>query len=224
MYFYLLGVSLIFPIWALLFIFKKTGRKDMLFVGFLFGIAAVLIEQFYAKFDYWHPLYVLPNIPLEDFFYGFFIGGISSEISEFIFHWQFKKYRCYRNHRYYIQNFIIFSLITIFLFIILVSILDLNSIFAHIIPPIIIGFIQISFMPKFTKIAISSAVIMVILTFSVFQILLLYEHNLFIKYWYLGNLSEIFIFKIPIEELLFAFGLGFASATIYEFIFGYDIK
>jgi len=62
-----------------------------------------------------------------------------------------------------------------------------------------------------------------ILTALMFWVLLIIEPELFIKYWYINNLSGIFILGIPIEELLFGFSVGFGFANIYEFTFGYSV-
>jgi hypothetical protein len=39
-------------------------------------------------------------------------------------------------------------------------------------------------------------------------------------WWKLSNLSGVFIFGIPGEELLWAFGLGMVAGPLYEFFMG----
>lgn len=40
------------------------------------------------------------------------------------------------------------------------------------------------------------------------------------KWWLLDNLSRVFVLGIPVEELLWAFGLGAVAGPFYEFFMG----
>ncbi|NCC70396.1 hypothetical protein EOM09_02335 [bacterium] len=218
-YFYFIGTTVFLPIWILLFL-KKESRKDMLLTGLFMGLGAVIIEHLYAKIDYWTPIFIFSKFPFEDFYYGFIFGGIGSELHEIILRKKNSLKKLYPTHK---KTIIFLFLICFFSFIFFVNILKLNSIIAHIFAPILIGvFIGILRKDLFID-QIYNGIFIMILTTLMFWILLIIEPQLFIKYWYIDNLSGIFILKIPIEEYLFAFAVGFGLGNIYEFTFGYSV-
>ena len=132
-YTYLLGVLILSIIWCVIFFAKRINRNEMLFAGVVFGIAGIIISTQYALHDYWHPTYLLSGIPIEDFLYGFLFGGICTQIYFLFF--EIKK-RTTKNHHY------VFAFVSFFIamlsFAILTGILKLNSIVAHIAPPLLI--------------------------------------------------------------------------------------
>ena len=181
-----------------------------------FGVAAYMIE-FYALVDYWNPNYLIKGIYLEDFLYGFFFGGLASIMLNFLF--GYKSYK--HGHHHYMIGFS-FIVITYITFHVVVHILKLNSIVAHIIPPMIVGIISICKFKNYLLESILSGIALLMFTFCMFKILLIFNHSLFIQYWNLIDLSNIFIFSIPLEEYLFAFALGFGAPTFYELVMGYE--
>ncbi len=217
-YFYFIGITVFVPIWVILFS-KKERRKDMLFIGILMGIGAVVIEHLYAKLDYWSPVFIFPKFPFEDFYYGFIFGGISAEFYELIFKVRDSKRRRYPTHKSLI---IISALITGFSFLVLVTLVGMNSIVAHVIPPLVIGLVVVTMRREFLVFSVFNGVAIAIITFFMFQILLFIYPDMLLNHWMLENLSGIYFFNLPVEELLFAFSVGFGAANIYEVIFGYS--
>ena len=67
-----------------------------------------------------------------------------------------------------------------------------------------------------------SGIFLLIITFIWQSIVLLIYPNAIIDIWVLENLSGIFVNGIPIEELIFAFSLGFGASCFYELIMGYE--
>jgi len=102
-------------------------------------------------------------------------------------------------------------------------ILHKNSIIAFVIPLVIIGAINIFIHREVWKSAVISLITMTVLTIIMFQLLLIMNPDLFKQYWHLANLSGIFIFNIPVEELVFAASIGFGSANAFEVIWGYKM-
>jgi hypothetical protein len=217
-YFYFIGTTIFLPIWIYLFL-KKDKRNDMLFIGICFGICAVIFE-YYAIIDYWSPVFIIPNVPLESFYYGFIFGGISAEISELILKKRNSKRRVYATHKALV---LLFAIIIFVPFIIVKYIFKLNSIIGFIIPLYIVGFINIYHHRELWKSSVVNAIATTVLTVIMFQILLALNPNLFTEYWHLNNLSGIFWLRLPIEELLFAASIGFGSANAFEVIWGYKL-
>jgi len=110
----------------------------MLLTGLFIGIGAVIIQHLYAILDYWNPVYIFAKFPLEDFYYGFIFGGISSELHEIILRKKNSLKKVYPTHK---KIVIFLFLFCFFSFIFFVNILKLNSIIAHIVAPILIGFL-----------------------------------------------------------------------------------
>lgn len=213
---YLILNLLLLPIWIYIFIkANKKSKKEIIICGILFGIAAVVISKMYSLVDYWHPKFILNGFLLEDFLYGFIFGGISSEIVEVIFK---VKERHIEKKRYYLG--IIFFVITICTFLLLVNVLHIRSIFAHIIPPLIVGIICIIYDRRYLKMTLISGLLSLLITIIYQNILLFIYPNLFSDFWYTSNLTGVYIIRIPLEELLFAFSLGFGASCFYELIMG----
>lgn len=193
----------------------------MVLFGIIFGLAAVFLEIFYSKFDYWNPSFAFPIPYVEDFLYGFVFGGISTEIAEFLMGKTDSKKP---NHRAQPWFFLIFAAITAVCFVVLVHVLGLNSIWAHILPPLVVGGTVSIMRRDLLKISLLSGLVITVLAFVMLTALrLIFTTPVFHSHWQIDNLLGVFVFEIPLEELLFAFALGFGAANVYEFIFGYSL-
>lgn len=218
MYTYLFGAIIFFIPWCIVFLKKRINRKEMLIYGVIFGIAAVLIGVRYALHDYWYPLYLFPAFHFEDFLYGFFFGGLCTQIYFFFFE---TKERATKNHH---PVFGIFALIlSILSFVLITDILKLNSIIAHIIPPLLIGIYIAYKNPKTVTIQVAAGLFATIITFIVFRLALIINPYVVSEIWYLNNLTGVLLLGIPLEEYLFAFSLGFGISLFHEFISGKQI-
>ena len=84
-YTYLIGNIIGLIIWIFIFLRRKDLRKEMLLLSFIFGISGLFAEIIYTK-DWWQPLTITnTRIGIEDFFFGFIIGGVSAVIYSFLF-------------------------------------------------------------------------------------------------------------------------------------------
>lgn len=219
-YFYLLGVLLCVPLWLAMFL-RSNHRRDMVLFGVIFGLAAVITEFFYARFDYWHPSHIIPEIYLEDFLYGFVFGGISTEVAEFLMGKVDSKKPTHPTREQFV---LIFGFITVACFVILVEILNLNSIWAHIVPPLLVGVTVSLVRHDLFKVSVVSGLMIMILAFLMLSVLrIIFTTPVFYEHWQMDNLLGIFVLGIPLEELLFAFALGFGAANVYEFISGHSL-
>lgn len=217
-YLYFTGTVIFFLIWLMVFLKNGINKKEMLGIGMLFGIAAVLINNQYALHDYWHPLFLIRQIPLEDFLYGFFFGGISTQAYFFFFK---TKERITANHHPVFV--VVVVLASILCFVILTGLLKINSIVAHIIPPLIVGLYIGIKNPNYLKVQIINGFLTMIATLIMFKILLIINPRAIIDNWYLNNLTGVLIVGIPLEEYVFAFVLGFGASVFYEYVTGREI-
>lgn len=219
--FYLWSVLIIFPLWLFIFMKKPRSRKEMLIVGIVFGIAGILIGKFYALQDYWHPSYILSQkLNIEDFFYGFLFGGIASEIYEFLFKYEDSDRRLHKKTGLIIT----FTLVTAVTFLLLVDKLNINSIWAHIIPPFIVGMWVVLVRRDLAKPAFINGLLVLLLVIGWFNVIKIILPNSFDMFWNSDVLLGIYLLGIPVEELLFAFSLGFGASFFYETIMGRTMR
>ncbi len=216
-YTYLLWVCFLTIPWIFIFFNKETNKREMLSIGTLFGILAVMIGKRYSLLDYWHPNYIL--FPLEDFLYAFLFSGIITEWYKFFF--SFSKNKPGQKH-YIFAWMSLF--ITVISFILITDILGFNSFFSYIMAPILIGIFIAIKKPQIFKIQVLSALFATILTFIIFQILLLVNPDFVMTTWKIEKLSGILFLSIPIEEYIFAFSLGFGLSLFYKFISGRELE
>ena len=215
---YLWGVLLLFPLWLLIFTQRKNSQKEMIRAGIGFGIASIVIGQLFSLNDYWHPEYILSSkIPIEDFLYGFIYGGIITEIYEYIFKKEDSKYS-FSSKENLILVFVLLMLLVVTGLFLLIKITGWNSIYAQINILLFVGTYTIITRPDLLKPAISSAVIVTIITL-IWQVVIIWIYPTAITdNWNLEVLSKILILGVPIEELFFAFGIGFGGANFYELV------
>ena len=208
---YLTGSILACVLW-LPVILKSKKKKELIIMGIVFGLGAVAIGQLYALSDYWSPSYLLgQSLPLEDFLYGFFFGGFLVGIHDIL-----HKPVFYEDRK---PNYLLGLGILIFtavLFYVSVNLLNINSIVAHIVPPVIVGILVVVQYPHLFKHMLINMLIGLIVTTGAFQILLLIDPSFIGDIWMIENLSGIFLFGTPIEEYFFAAALGFGSPFFYE--------
>lgn len=217
--FYLWGALLLLPLWLYGFIRNKDSRKEILICGTLFGFAAIAIGYCYADIDYWNPPYIFNNIfHFEDFLYGLMFGGLSAEIFEITL--GYKSVQTKRKKMWILIP--IFYIITFLCFYILVDVLGINSIWAHILPPFIVGLFSMILRKDFIIPTIVSGIIMMIITFLWQKLIIFIYPTAITDYWRLENMSGYMISGVPLEELLFAFALGFGASSFYELILGYE--
>lgn len=218
---YFWGVFLLSPLWSYMLFKLKNQRSEMIFSGFIFGIGAILIGRFYANFDYWNPPYLFGQyLPVEDFLYGFVFGGISTSIYQLLFRTELSR----RKRQTHYESIFLFAIFTVMSFTLFVDRFQWNSIIAHIIPPLFVGAYISGFRRDLFKIAIVSGVIITVLTFLWQILILLIIPEAVIRFWFLEKLSGILIVGIPLEELLFAFALGFGASVYYEYLTGRSYK
>ena len=188
----------------------------MLEVGILVGLTAFFFSPFSVR-DYWHPEFIFPSFPIEDFMYGFLYGGFLSEAVDLFLSHRIRRHKS--RLIYLIFSVVCFTL----LFYIMVKILLLNSIWFLLLFGFVIGMSSLMFNRKIFKYQVLSGIIGLVLAIIIFQILLFINPNFIIESWKIENLTGILWLGIPLEEHLFAFIFGFGICHFYEVIAGKDI-
>ncbi len=220
---YLIGNLLIsLPIWLILFIRRKDLRKEMLIVSLIAGIAGPISELYYLK-DYWRPeIFTGWPIGIEDFIFGFCIGGISSVIYEYIF----GKHHSNRINRKHHWSWFIVPLVTLFIIVFnaLFFVLKINSIYVSAIAFALLALIIICFRKDLLVNSLTSGFLMGLLMFVSYLVFLSIFPEAIHRWWLIKNISGVLINGVPIEELLWAFSWGMVAGPIYEFFRGLKLK
>ena len=220
-YAYLLGNLLIFfPIWFLLFISRKDLRRKILVLGILSAVYSPLAEIFCLR-DYWIPSFALgPFLPIEDFLFGLFSGGIGGVLYQVVCS---KKLAPHNIKLSWLKDLLILTGITFALFIFLNIFLKINSIYAMSIAFLVIVMLIVYFRRDLWLPAIINGFLFALLFCLGYQILLIFFPDLFSQFWQLTNVSGIFILRIPLEEIIWALSWGAVMGIVYEFSTGLKI-
>ena len=219
-YGYLTGCLILLSILSVLFYLRKDLRKDILWSG-CFGMITALTAAWWVP-TYWNPPTILGlngyfGFDLEDFLLMFAIGGISSVIYEYIFNRKLHK-NIKKIHPH---------LTAIFIFFILYGGLQLlfpDKVFYNSIVAFFAGIVLIMIQRHdlVFKILISG-IFFGVLYFIMFKILIFLFPYYIGKYYSFQNLSGLFMFKVPIEEVVLGFFMGAFWSALYEYRKGYEL-
>lgn len=220
---YLIGdIFFLFPVWLLVYIYRKDLRRQITTTGFVFGLIALITGPLFMR-DYWHP-YLLFNLPIgiEDFLFGFFSAGIASVLYEELYG---KLFAIRKDRR---LNWILITLIGIFLSLFTLIIVSfkfsINSI--HITEMLLVAWIVviIAFRRDLLIDMIMSGIFFGVFYFLVFFAFLSLFPNIVSSLWEVRNMSGMLVAGIPLEELMWAFTFGCVAGPFYEFATGRKIK
>jgi|TARA_Y100000310_G_scaffold21744_1_gene20980 hypothetical protein len=216
-YTYLIGSIIILILWLILFLYRKDIRKEMWVISLIFGFIALFTEKIYSL-DWWRPLTITGTIPgIEDFLFGFAIGGVASVIYEILFNKRIKikKVKKLREKRRNL-NFIFL----IFLFVITFGgliVLDFNSFWASVISSIMYTIVIYIKRPDLIKNSLISGFLVLVASIIGYYILNLITPGFFEEFWLFENIGKNMILGIPLEEHVFYFLLGAFLGPLYEY-------
>lgn len=215
-YAYLVGNGIIAIFWLLFFFLRKDLRKQQLFLSFLLAPFAPLTDFLWFYHDYWQPEYVLSfkiadvTLGLESPLFAFLIGGVSGVIYEVVF----QKRHSYGKRRGKALFIIIPASVALMFLLIL---LRINSIWACTITILTICTTLVLIDNDILKDAIISGLLVLFLIIVVYFVWLSFYPRIIPEFWIVENLSGIYLWKIPIEELVWFLSAGLCGGIIYEF-------
>lgn len=207
------GALIIFPVWLYIFTKRKDLRKSMIIIGTYIAVLGIIFDFSWFLKDYWYPLKYIStfNFIWQEFIFGFLLGGIISAAYEFIF---IKKLKI---GQFNIRNFLISLFTLIFSHLIFTNIFKINSIYSNIIG-ILIGLgIILYFRRDLLVNALISGLCSFFIVIGGYLILLNIYPNLIKDWWMIQNISGIFIWKIPIEEIIWFTSFGLTAGPLYKF-------
>jgi len=220
-YTWLVWSLILLVVWLIVYIFLKSkeSKKEMFIVSLWTSLLG-LTEPIYVP-AYWNPpslfnLAQTTGFDIESLIFTFAIGGLAVVIYEAIFksrhQMMTEKEKHLPRHKYHIWALVSAPLI----FSILYLATNLNPIYSTIIALIGGGLFTWYCRPDLKTKMIVSAFIFLFLYFLYFLVLIILYPGYVEIVWNLPALSGILIFGVPLEELLFALGVGFLWSSFYE--------
>ena len=217
-YTYIIGVLIGIVIWFFFYIYRKDTRKEMLVVSLIFGVAGPLSEYVYIQ-DWWKPLTITRTpIGIEDFLFGFMIGGVSAVIYSILFNKKVKikkvkKIKEQKRNLNLSRLLILLAIVFIFGFFILKLNSFISTILAFVLPIAVI-YIKRKDLIKDSLISGFSTLVLAII---LYQILNLITPGFFDEFWLFRNIPRILVIGIPLEEIVWFFLAGALMGPLYEY-------
>jgi len=224
-----MDLAVFFPIWLFLYFFRKVLRRELLTVSMLFAVVAPISEIIYLR-NYWRPqtlfsgiyLFHYPVPVLEDFLFGFFIGGIASVIYEEM--WG-KRISNRRNRTHHWVWFIpsLFGL-SFLVLVLSIGVFNFNAVYANILVFAVCSLVMLAYRQDLWLDSLMSGILVGCIMLLAYAIFLKAYPGIIQKWWLMNNLSGFTLMGVPVEEFLWAFGMGMMAGPLYEFMAGLKFK
>lgn len=219
---YLIGCLLFLLIWLALFYFRRDLRRQMLVMGILTAIAGPVLEILFYTRDWWRPLTVTGTlIGIEDILLGFTNGGIAAVLYEEVFGQYLRRERESRSKPHL---FLIVSLVGVVVMVTSFSFFYLHSFLSNMIAFAAQLLIILFLRRDLFRNVVLSGVLMTVCVVPVYVILIKIFPGWIDNFWYHENLSGIMFLGIPVEDLVWYFGVGAVGGPLYEFWHGYYLE
>lgn len=221
-YAFFLG-SLIFGIvWLWIFLKRPDLRKEQIFMSFFICLFGFTEHIYYG--NYWTPEFLIDlkvvNVGFESLLLSFFYGGIASSSYELIASKKLKKLR-YTKRKQRLMEVIISILTGALTFAVFWQIIDINIIYASGIGFLVTGLLISYFRKDLFYPALLNALIFGFLSLGILILFGIIFNGIFDAWWRMDMLTGYRIMQVPIEELMWHLGLGFAAGPLYEIWKGY---
>lgn len=222
-YAWLIWSLMLLAVWFVVYLSLSNGesKQEMLAVSLWTSLLG-LTEPLFVP-EYWSPpslfdLAVKTGFDLESFLFSFGVGGLAAAIYEMIFHVRHEQTSVAEKYKPRHSHHPLALLSAPIIFILLLLFTSLNPIYSTFIALIGGGLFTWYCRPDLKKKMFVSAFIFLGFYLVYFLTLIFMYPGYVEKVWNLPVISGILIFGIPLEELMFAFGLGFLWSNVYEHI------
>lgn len=217
-YAYLILDALFLIFWIFLFFWRKDIRKEMIFMSLFWGLTGFILGHAYTS-DWWHPPTITgTRLGIEDFLFGFVIGGIAAVIYEEIFKKKIKQRNITKNDKKKDTiYFIILMVLTFVLFLIFFYFVKLNSILSSIAVAIILLIIIYTERRDLIPDSLFSGALLLIMAMVVYSIVGILVPGWIDAIWYFRHDPSILLFGVPISDAIWYFLAGATVGPLYEF-------
>lgn len=220
-YTYFVANLIIGTIFAIVYWQSPKLRREMVVIGLGLGVLSVLLSQTFIR-DYWTPQFLFgPNLRIEEFLYGFFLGGVAAVIYSAI---EEDKHHQRRHKTVPLLPFLITVSLAITILLASVWYADLSSIHVALLILLLTSVVVIGKRNDLVFVAFVSGILTVAISLFGFILLLLIYPQLVDVWWNQAALSGYRLAGVPVEELFWAFFLGFCAGPVYELRHGLVYK
>ena len=199
--------------WIALFLYRPDVRREMFISSTIAGILALVLEPFFRA-DYWTPeLFNGWTVGVEDFLYGFAIGGIASALYEEVFKKRFIRKKSHTYHWRFVFILYLASFVSLF---VSRQLWGLNTMYATLGALAVAFFLIIFFRLDLVRDSIWTGILFTVITLFAYIPTLILFPDFVSSFWHLQNLSGAMLVGLPFEELLWAFMFGLVAGPFYE--------
>ena len=218
-YSYLIGALLFDAAWLAVFIFGKSYRPQIIW-GTLICAPLALTNILFIP-QYWTPpsLFNLDQrfrVGIEDVLWAGAVGGIASAIGEIFLKERLAARRKQPRKRHYFPFAILVAV-----FLVLEFFRPNKTIYNTIIAFTVCALIVAVLRSDLILTMLVGALDFTLLYFALFVYFLLLYPDFIQRFYNVPNLLGIYVWKVPIEELLFAASGGAVWSIAYEYVMGY---
>ncbi len=210
-------------VWGVVFLLLKDkgSRKEMLVVSLWTSLLG-LTEPIFVP-EYWNPpslfdLAQRTGFDIESFLFSFGVGGLTVVVYEWIFKIRHEKVSLAERHQSRHKFHWLALLSAPVVFFALLVFVNINPIYSAFIAMMIGGFFAWYCRPDLKKKMVVSAFLFLGLYYVYFLTLIIMFPGYVERVWNMATISGIIVLGVPLEELMFAFGLGFLWSSVYEHI------
>jgi hypothetical protein len=221
-YSYLVGTLIFGAAWIVCYIVGKSYRRQILW-GTLVCTPMALSSVLFVP-QYWTPpsLFNLDekiHVGIEDFLWAAAVGGIASVVGELLLKEKLARTRARKPKKHYAPFIIMFAIF---------AILELwhpgktiyNVVIALFSCAIVVAFLR----GDLILLMLTSAAVFTVLYLLLFLYFLALYPDFVQRFYNVPNLLRIYVFGVPIEELMFASSFGSVWSVAYEYLQGYRLK
>ena len=220
-YSYFIGTLIFAAAWILCYIAGKRYRPQIVW-GTLVSAPFALTSLLFIP-QYWFPpsLFDLDtrfHVGIEDFLWAAAVGGIASVVGEIILKEKLSQTRGQGRKRHY-APFVVVAAVFIPLELWHHDKTIYNMVIAFAIGAVVVAFLR----PDLILLMLTGAMNFTALYLLLFLYFLALYPDFIQRYYNLPHLLGIYIFKVPIEELMFASTGGAIWSVAYEYLQGYRL-
>lgn len=220
-YTFLLGSLMTLALYGVIYYRRADLQDQMEKFGVFVGLWSIGSSYFLWTQDWWQPMTVTGTIVgVEDFIFGFAIGGILIAGYEFFFQKKLKESSKYSDGWERTR-----MILTLFLssFFITYTLLGFPSWLSWSISSILGAILIAYYREDLVKVSLGTGTIALAYSIVGYQVLLLYNPNFVQQTYLLDQLSGILFLGVPIEEYIWFFTSGCLVGPYYELYNEFEI-
>lgn len=216
---YLFGTILFLIPWFIIFYLRKDLRREMMVISIFGAVMSVITGYIWLTYDWWHPETIThTRVGFEDLLLGFGNGGVGAVLYQYV-HSVKSRITIQPNKTVVIA--IVFGLmICMFVFI---SLLSMTSFYASALCMFLAMGVFYFLRKDLFFIGVRSGIYMTLLSLPVYVACELVSPGWIASAWFTQSLSGIYLWRIPIEDLVFYFQAGYLSPLFYKLWYGESI-